>query len=206
MRTAAVILAAGFSRRMRNTDKLKLRIDGIPMYQHVIALVCTSGLFSSVVVVTNQPDIMAFARANGAQPVKNPFAAQGQGTSVAAGTCALPENTDFCAFLTADQPFLTMEILQRLAEAAEQTGDIVVPRVHGIPKSPCIFPKRFFGQCKALSGEKGGKGIYKQHLDEVVWVDFPDSKAWRDIDTEQDYNAMISGVLRKKQDAAQGTP
>lgn len=206
MRVAAVILAAGLSRRMGEIDKLKLHIDGIPMYQHVISLVAVSGLFSNSIVVTNQQDIAAFAQTCGAQPVENPLAEQGQGTSVAAGARALPEDTDFCVFFTADQPFLTKEILQKLTGTAEQTGNIIVPRVDGMPKSPCIFPKRFFAQCKALSGETGGKGIYRQHLDEVVWVDFPDSKAWRDIDTEGDYNAIMSGVSPQKQDATHGIP
>ena len=53
MNTAAVILAAGFSRRMQHADKLKLNIAGVPMYQHVISLACTCGLFSTVIVVTN---------------------------------------------------------------------------------------------------------------------------------------------------------
>ncbi len=206
MRTAAVILAAGLSRRMGKTDKLKLHIDGIPMYQHVIALVCESRLFSDVVVVTNQQDIAVFSREHGAQPVENPLAEMGQGTSVAAGANALPEDVDFCAFLTADQPFLTKDILRELIEAAEKTGNIVVPRVDGVPKSPCIFPRRFFAQCKALSGETGGKGVYRQHLDEVEWVDFPDGRAWRDIDTAGDYSAVTAGVSPEKQDAAQGTP
>lgn len=206
MRTAAVILAAGLSRRMGKADKLKLHIDGIPMYQHVILLASASGLFSDGIVVTNQRDIAAFARTCGAQPVENPFAQQGQGTSVAAGARALPEDTDFCAFFTADQPFLTKEILRKLVDTAEQTGNIVVPRVNGVPKSPCIFPKRFFAQCKALSGETGGKGIYRQHLDEVVWVDFPDGNAWRDIDTAGDYSAVVSGASPQKQDATHGIP
>lgn len=204
--TAAVILAAGMSRRMGDTDKLTLCIGGMPMYQHGIALSCGCGLFSAVVVVTNQPEIAAFAQQRGARVVNNPRAKQGQGTSVAAGTCALPKDTDFCVFLAADQPFLTKEILKLLTETAERTGNIVVPRVCGMPKSPCIFPKRFLEQCKALSGETGGKGIYRQHLDEVTWVDFPDSAAWRDIDTARDYNAAISGVSAEKQDAVQAIP
>lgn len=206
MNTAAVILAAGFSRRMQHADKLKLNIDGVPMYRHVISLACTCGLFAIVIVVTNQPDIAAFATQSGAQAVENPLAAQGMGTSVAAGTRALPENTDFCAFLTADQPFLTEDILHRLVQTACGQNKIAVPRVDGAPKSPCIFPARYFGQCKALSADRGGKGIYQQHLDEVVWVDFPDGRAWRDIDTQTDYSAVISGCAPAKQVTAQEMP
>ena len=193
MRTAAVSLAAGFSRRMRQEDKLKLCVGGVPLYRRAIALACSCGLFSTVLVVTNQADIAAFAGQNGAQAVENPLAERGMGTSVAAGTRALPADTAFCAFLNADQPFLTADILRRLVQAAQAENKIAVPRVDGVPKSPCVFPQRYFAQCKALSADQGGKGIYRQHEDDVVWVAFPDGRAWRDIDTPADYSAMCSG-------------
>lgn len=206
MHTAAVILAAGFSRRMGDTDKLKLPISGMPMYQRSISMACSSKLFSHVIVVTNQTDITAFAHENGAAAIENPLAVQGQGTSVAAASRILPENTDFCMFLTADQPYLTRDILYKLVRTAENTNQIVVPRVNMVPKSPCIFPKRFFEQCKTLSGETGGKGIYKKYLHDVVWIDFADSAAWQDIDTAEDYSKIISGESPIKRDAVQEMP
>lgn len=206
MNCAAVILAAGYSRRMGRTDKLLLPVCGEPMYRRAIRLACVCGLFSTVVVVTNREEIAAFARQSGAQPVQNPRAAQGMGTSVAAGCAALPEHMEFCAFLTADQPFLTVDILCKLVQAACRNDAIAVPRVDSRPKSPCVFPARFFGQCKALSADQGGKGIYREHLDEVVWVEFADGPAWRDIDTERDYSAAMSGTGPEKQDAAHGMP
>lgn len=192
MNTAAVILAAGYSRRMGQQDKLKLLVEGVPMYQRIITLACTCNLISHVIVVTNQSDIAAFARQSHAQSVENPLAAQGMGTSVSAGCRALPKYTDFCIFLTADQPFLTVDILCTLVQTACRTGNIVVPRVGGQPKSPCVFPARFFEQCKALSADQGGKGVYRAHLDEVTWVNIADGPAWRDIDTAYDYSAVIS--------------
>lgn len=190
--TAAVVLAAGFSRRMGN-DKLGLLVDGRPMYTHSIDLVCAWEALSDVVVVTNQPDIAAYAEQKGARVCLNPRAQQGMGTSVAAGCSALSEQTDFCVFLTADQPYLTREILQRLIGLANTADCIAVPRVDGVAKSPCVFPKRFFAQCKALSGDSGGKGIYQAHMEDVKFVDFADSRAWQDIDTPEDYSAIISG-------------
>ncbi len=190
--TAAVILAAGFSRRM-GIDKLALPVDGRPMYTHCIDLVCACEAIFDVVVVTNQSDIASYAEKMGARVCPNPRAQQGMGTSVAAGCAALPEQTDFCVFLTADQPYLTPEILRQLIALANDTNCIVVPRVGGVTKSPCVFPKRFFAQCKALSGDSGGKGIYQAHREEVVFADFADSSAWRDIDTAADYSAVISG-------------
>ena len=36
--TAAIVLAAGLSRRMGETDKLWLPVGGVPMYRHALAL------------------------------------------------------------------------------------------------------------------------------------------------------------------------
>ena len=206
MKTAAVILAAGLSRRMGKIDKLKLSVDDMPMAEHCIRLAQQSGLFSQIIVVANQPDLMETAQRYKTEVISNPIAWQGMGTSVAAGSAAVHDTIDFVMYLTADQPFLTQEILETLIQTAQQTDLIVVPRVHDRPKSPCIFPKRFLGECKTLSGETGGKGVYRKHMDEVVWKEFPDGIAWKDIDTMQDYNALIQGDCAVRQDAAHGMP
>lgn len=206
MKTAAVILAAGLSRRMGTIEKLNLSVHDVPMAEHCIRLVQQSNLFSQVVVVVNQPNIAQTAQKYHAQIVNNPIAWQGMGTSVAAGSKVVQDEISFVMYLTADQPCLTQDILETLIQTAQKTNAIVVPRVNGRPKSPCIFPRRFLEECKALSDETGGKGVYRKHIDEVVWVDFPDSIAWKDIDTLEDYNAFIQGECAVKQDAAQAMP
>ena len=138
---AAVVLAAGFSRRM-GTDKLLLEVGGAPMYRHALRLAAALG------------------------------------------------SEDCAVFLNADQPFLRAETVKTLLDACETQGKIAVPVVEGAPCSPCVFPQRFYGELAALSGEMGGKAVWKRHPAGVVRVRFADAAAFADVDTREQYGSV----------------
>ena len=111
---AAVVLAAGFSRRM-GTDKLLLEVGGAPMYRHALRL-ATALPVRTRIVVTNHPAIAREAEVMGFTAVPSPRAGEGMGCSVAAGAAAL--GSEGCAvFLNADQPFLQVETVKTLLDA-----------------------------------------------------------------------------------------
>lgn len=186
-RTAAVLLAAGLSRRMGAQDKLLLPVAGEPLYAHALALMQTLDVHDRL-VVTNQPEIAAAAKHLGFAVVPNPAAAHGMGTSVAAGAAALHAAVTQAVFLNADQPFLCAETVNTLLAAAMQSGKIIVPYANGKPSSPCVFPRRFFGELAMLSGEQGGKAIWSRQPEAVLKL--PIEGDARDIDTPHDYQTM----------------
>ena len=88
---AAVVLAAGFSRRM-GMDKLMLDVHGRPMYRHALALAAALEV-SRCIVVTNNPIIAREAGAMGFEIVPSPHAAGGMGFSVAGARRSLGTRT-----------------------------------------------------------------------------------------------------------------
>lgn len=185
---AVVLLAAGLSRRM-GRDKLMLPVQGRPLYAFALDLM-QSLRADMRLVVTNNPRIAAEAAQRGLDVIANPAAASGMGTSVAAGTNALHACVQTAVFLNADQPFLKPETINRLTHAAEESGKIIVPHVHGAPCSPCVFPRRFFGALSALSGEQGGKAVWSAHPDAVLPFMLHADDDFRDIDTPEDYREI----------------
>lgn len=186
---AAVVLAAGFSRRM-GMDKLMLDVHGRPMYRHALALAAALDV-SARIVVTNNLVIARDAEAMGFAVVPSPKAAGGMGFSVAAGAAALGD-ADCAVFLNADQPDLQAETARRLFEVCEETGKIAVPAVNGVPRSPCVFPRRFFAALAALTGEQGGRVIVRSHPEAVQQVDCTGCEGFADIDTREDYARLDS--------------
>lgn len=186
---AAVVLAAGLSLRMGETDKLWLPVGDAPMYRHALALAAAVG--ETCLVVTNDPGLAAEGQEMGFRAVPSPRAAEGMGYSVAAGAAALDARADYALFLSADQPFLRPETVRQLVRLAQESHCIAVPRVDGKPCAPCVFPRRFFGKLAALAGETGGRSVWKRHADEVRFWDAPNQAEFADIDTPETYQRLV---------------
>lgn len=182
---AAVVLAAGLSRRM-GQDKLLLPLNGQPIFTYPVDLVADLS-FDQRVLVTNTPEIKDYAQRHGCEVVPSPDAALGMGHSVAAGAQAVDERMTAAIFLNADQPFLTAELVHILCKTCLDTDKITVPRIDGRPSSPCVFPKRFLPELMTLTGDQGGKRVYRQYPEQTVFVDWTEERTLVDLDDPETY-------------------
>lgn len=182
---AAVVLAAGLSRRM-GQDKLLLPLNGQTVFTYSVDLVADLS-FDQRVLVTNTPEIKDYAQRHGFEVVPSPDAALGMGHSVAAGAQAVDEQIPAAIFLNADQPFLTAELVHILCKTCLDTDKIIVPRIDGRPSSPCVFPKRFLLELMTLTGDQGGKRVYRQYPEQTVFVDWMEERTLVDLDDPETY-------------------
>jgi len=93
-RVAAIILAAGQSRRMGALNKLLAEIDGKPMVAHAADAALASRAEPVIVVTGHQPEMVAAAlEGRAVEFVHNPDFADGLSTSLRHAIAALPDAT-----------------------------------------------------------------------------------------------------------------
>jgi len=187
-----IILASGLSRRM-GSDKLLLPVDGIAIVERVMQAADAS-LLNDIVLVYQNPAVRTLAERCRIRPVYNPDAALGQSASIKAGVLAALPETRAYMFLTGDQPFITVGIINLLvATWRKNPVDIIVPVYGSRRGSPVIFPATLQPKLLALEADTGGRSVMDQVPDMVRCVSMPDADAGIDIDTPAEYEHYTHG-------------
>lgn len=187
---SGIILASGLSKRM-GTDKLMLAVEGVPVIERVIAAASKSKLGELVLVCTNAA-VASIGIKYGVKIVENTAPEQGQSNSVRLGVGNSSHNAEGFMFLVGDQPFINESIINRMIENfdAEVCG-AVVPLYNGVRGNPVIFASRLREKLTDLSGDAGGRVLLGGLEGSIVTVSFSEEKPGRDIDTPEEYEALI---------------
>ncbi len=183
---AAVVLAAGFARRM-GRPKLLLTLRGKSLVR--LAVEGVAPHVEDIVVVTGRDDA-AVRQALADLPVRvvpNPRPHEGQGSSIAVGVTALPPWTRAALIVLGDQPRLPEAVVPALLAAWRRTGKpVVAPVYRGTRGTPVLFAAEVFPELRALGGDAGARAVVEARPDrvELVAVDAP---VPADVDTPEDY-------------------
>lgn len=183
---AAVVLAAGQSRRMGAQNKLVAEVAGKAMVTRVVDALLASSVERVIVVTGHEPD--AIAAALGDRPVErvhNPDFAQGMSTSLAAGIAAIEGQADAALVCLGDMPWIAPEHVQVLIEHFNPLeGRAICVPVHGKkPGNPVLFARELFSAMKAITGDTGARGVVRDNPDLVHQVPMTDSAVIFDLDT-----------------------
>jgi molybdenum cofactor cytidylyltransferase len=183
---AAIVLAAGFARRM-GRQKLLLELRGKPVVRWSVETVLPHA--ADTVVVTGQDDEAVRAVLDGL-PVRfalNPRPQAGQGSSIAIGAAALKPWTAAALVVLGDQPRLPEGLIASLLRAREQTGKpIVTPVYRGTQGTPVLFAAEVFDELRALDGDAGARSVVQRAPERVARVPV-DAPMPPDVDTPEDY-------------------
>jgi molybdenum cofactor cytidylyltransferase len=187
-RIAAIVLAAGQSRRMGRVNKLLAPVDGKPMVRHVLDSLAAAQA-GPVVVVTGHD----YAAVEAALPKKgfslthNPDYASGLSSSLRRGLAALPDNVDGVLVCLGDMPRVAPEVIDRLIAAFNPTEGraICVPTWQGKRGNPVLFARRFFAEMQDIAGDTGARALIGEHSEVVCEVAMDDDAVLLDIDTPE---------------------
>lgn len=187
MSAAAVVLAAGASRRLGRPKQL-LELEGEPLVRRTARL-CLEAGFDPVLVVLGcaTEDVEAALESVRAVPVFNTDWKEGMAASIRAGLAALPGTASGALLLPCDQPALTADLLREfLHRHGQRPGTTLASEYGGGAGVPALFPRDRFPELLTLKGDRGAKAM----LGMAERIPFPDGAI--DLDSAEDLSSWLS--------------
>lgn len=165
-----LVLAAGQGQRFRASGarmgKLQAPLHGRSVLQHTLAAVAASGL--TAVLVENAPH----------------WRSAGMGHSIARGVALSPDASGWLV-LPGDLPAVSPGSLNAVAQALQERGGVVRPRIHGEWGHPVGFSAAWKQQLLDLTGDSGAQSVVRaaQADDQLHALALNDWGALADTDT-----------------------
>lgn len=192
-RIAAIVLAAGQSRRMGKVNKLLAPVAGKPMVAHVVdSLTASQARPLAVVTGHDYAAVEAVLPENGFTVTHNPDYASGLSSSLRRGLAALPDDIDGVLVCLGDMPRVSPAIVNRLIAAFNplEGRAICVPTWQGKRGNPVLFARRFFPEMQDIAGDSGARALIGEHGDVVCEVPMDDDAVLFDVDTPEALSAL----------------
>jgi CTP:molybdopterin cytidylyltransferase MocA len=181
MQIAAVILAAGESRRFGSAKHL-VRIGGRSMLELVAEAAHEAGLDPVIAVVppglSVPPDVV---------PEINGSPESGLSLSLRLGLAAVPAEIDGALVLLGDQPAVKPGHLRTLIEAIRGDRRVIATRADGHLAPPVLLTRSAFHLADTVQGDEGLRSILVDQPEVVTPVDVEGHVP--DIDTREDLEA-----------------
>jgi molybdenum cofactor cytidylyltransferase len=193
-RVAAVIAAAGSSRRYGAASKLHALLDGTPLLAHVLRTLSQVPLAARLVVTAPDDRItLELLTATACAHTVNPDPAAGIGASIACGIRGLPGGIDGAFIALGDMPFTTVDTYGLLLRAFEElpADAIVAPVCAERRGHPVLFGAAHFPALAQLTGDIGARALLRAAR--VVEVVVEDPGVLTDIDTPEELAAARRG-------------
>ena len=198
---AAVILAAGFSSRMKAFKPL-MQTGGITALERLVGSVRQAGIDDIVVVTGYNRELLlpALERA-GAVEANNPGYASGMFSSIKAGierASSLYGDASGFFLMPVDCPLIDSDTVKKLeeriadGESRESSCNFYVPVFEGKKGHPLYIPACYAREICTYEGEGGLKAITDRYWDRMVRVPVDAEGCLLDMDTPEGYEEILA--------------
>jgi molybdenum cofactor cytidylyltransferase len=186
-RIAAIVLAAGASRRM-GENKLLLVLEGESLVRRACRRALEAGLDPLVVVLGHESaHVQAQLHGLECRFVLNADVGGPMSGSLHRGLESLPHDVDAAVVMLADMINVTEHMLRAIVAAAQATAAPVVTSRYGrVCAPPALFRRELFPELLATTGEGCGRAVIERHQAQALFVDAP-LAALVDIDTLEEF-------------------
>lgn len=192
MSTAAVVLAAGGSRRLGRTKQLE-PWGTSNLLGHVVARTHEFPVDEVWVVLGHESEEILDATDLGdAYVVENLEWEEGIASSLRVGLDALTRlsRCDRALIVIGDQPDVPVATVAQLLESHERAGKpVTIPKYRYSWGNPVVVDRSLWARLMSLEGDEGAKHLWQAHPDWLNEVWFSE-QAPRDVDTDADVDEL----------------
>jgi molybdenum cofactor cytidylyltransferase len=189
MRLAAIVPAAGLSRRM-GREKVLLPFRGSTILETILGTLDGAGVSPIVAVVRpDLPEAAERARRAGAVVVTNPRPDEEMLVSIRLGLDALSADADAVFVWPADHPAVSLATVRLLAEAADP-GRALLPTYLSRRGHPALIGRKLLPDIARIPPDEGLRHLWRMRRDAVLEVPVEDSGVIRNIDSPADYEEL----------------
>lgn len=192
MSTAAVVLAAGGSKRLGRTKQLE-PWGGSNLLSNVVARTLEFPVDEVWVVLGHDMEkILAETDLGEAYVIENPEWEEGIASSLRVALDALTRlsRCDQALIVIGDQPDVPVATVEQLlASHAREGRPVTLPKYRYNWGNPVLVNRSLWARIMSLEGDEGAKRLWQAHPEWVNEVWFSDTGP-RDVDTEADVAEM----------------
>lgn len=186
MTLAAVVLAAGLSRRM-GKEKVLLQFGGSSILERILTSLAAAGAAERIVVL--RPDLAeaaGIAERAGARVVVNPHPEEEMLLSIRMGIADLSAGAAAFYVWPADHPAVAIDTLHRLARAGGPAR-VALPLHKGRRGHPALVGALLIPDIVAIPPNEGLRHLWRTRPDVLTEVPVDDSGVLVDLNTPADY-------------------
>jgi molybdenum cofactor cytidylyltransferase len=188
-RVTGLVLAAGGSTRLGRPKQL-LPFGSGTLLDHVLGVARRCRFDQLLCVVGGgASDVLAGVDFAGVDVVENRAFGEGCSSSIAAALDAVDVSSEVLVLMLGDQPGVTASTVSALLAGRGRSALAACTYADG-RGHPLAFARSTFGSLATLHGDKGVWKLLDRHGDDVADVPIA-GPIPRDIDTWEDYQAMI---------------
>jgi molybdenum cofactor cytidylyltransferase len=189
---AAVVLAAGLSRRM-GRPKMVLAWGGRTVIAQVVSTLQEAGLERILVVTGGENQVIETALAGSlAGPVdfvQNPSYQDGEMIhSIQVGLKALPTGVRAALITLGDQPQIQAEIVRAIIQSYQQGGHLLIlPSFQKHRGHPWLIDRSLWAEVLALQSPQTLRDFLRAKSEQIHYLEVDSSSILQDLDTPEDY-------------------
>jgi molybdenum cofactor cytidylyltransferase len=194
-RVAAIVLAAGQSRRMGGENKLTREVGGVALVRRSVEEVLKSRALPVIVVTGHEAAAVKHLLGGLDVTIRhNPEYAEGLSTSLRTGLDGLPADVDGTLVCLADMPQVSATHMNALIDGFDPAHGraIGVPTHGGKRGNPSLWAKTLFNDMRSIAGDVGARHLIGANESLVYEVEFDDTAVLTDLDTPAQWSDYLS--------------